>query len=218
MSVDWATISSLATAGGTLVLAVATFAAVRSANRAARAAEESLLDGLRPLLVNSRLQDPPEKISFSDRHWVRVPGGHGAVEANDEAVYLAMALRNVGRGMAVLDGWTAQPGTVWSPQEPDHRPRSEFRRLTRDLYLPAGDFGFWQGAIRDTADPLFARLRDACLTDEGLTIEVLYGDSDGGQRTITRFGMFPVKDPDSGERTWYVVTTRHWSLDRADPR
>jgi hypothetical protein len=32
---DWVTISSLATAGGTLVLAAATFASVRSANRAA---------------------------------------------------------------------------------------------------------------------------------------------------------------------------------------
>ena len=44
-----------------------------------------------------------------DQHWIRVPGGHGVVEANDEAVYLAIALRNVGRGMAVLDSWTAQP-------------------------------------------------------------------------------------------------------------
>ena len=34
---DWVTISALATAGGTLVLAAATFASVRSANRAARA-------------------------------------------------------------------------------------------------------------------------------------------------------------------------------------
>jgi hypothetical protein len=33
--VDWATISSLATAFGTLVLAVATFASIRSANRSA---------------------------------------------------------------------------------------------------------------------------------------------------------------------------------------
>ena len=33
---DWVTISSLATVSGTLVLAVATFASVRSANRAAR--------------------------------------------------------------------------------------------------------------------------------------------------------------------------------------
>ncbi len=215
---NWATVSSLATAGGTLVLAVATFASVRSANRAARAAEESLLDGLRPLLVTSRMQDPPEKVSFADRHWIRVPGGHGAVEASDEAVYLAIALRNVGRGMAVLDSWTAQPGIQLSPQQADHASLDEFRRLSRDLYVPAGDFGFWQGAIRDTADPLFARLRDACLGDEGLTVEILYGDHDGGQRTITRFGMMPGKDPDSGERTWYAVTARHWSLDRADPR
>ena len=44
---DWVTISSLATAGGTLVLAVATFSSVRSANRSARVAERSLLAGLR---------------------------------------------------------------------------------------------------------------------------------------------------------------------------
>ncbi len=138
---DWATISSLATAGGTLVLAVATFASVRSANRAARAAEESLLDGLRPLLVTSRIQDPPEKISFADRHWIRVPGGHGAVEASDDAVYLAIALRNVGRGMAVLDSWTGEPGTVLSAQQPEHAPLGEFRRLTRDLYVPAATSG-----------------------------------------------------------------------------
>ena len=48
---DWATISALATAGGTLVLAVATFASVRSGNRAARLAERSLELGLRPLLM-----------------------------------------------------------------------------------------------------------------------------------------------------------------------
>ena len=34
--IDWTTVSALATGLGTLVLAVATFAAVRSANRAAR--------------------------------------------------------------------------------------------------------------------------------------------------------------------------------------
>jgi hypothetical protein len=57
----WANISALATGFGTLVLAVATFAAVRSANRAARAAERSLLAGLRPLLVPSRLERGPAR-------------------------------------------------------------------------------------------------------------------------------------------------------------
>jgi len=62
---DWASVASLATAAGTLVLAVATFASVRSANRAARAAEQSLLAGLRPLLVASRLHDDTQKVMSS---------------------------------------------------------------------------------------------------------------------------------------------------------
>lgn len=75
---DWGTIASLATAGGTLLLAVSTFASVRSANRAARAAEQSLLVGLRPLMP-SRLPDPEQKILFADRKWLRAPGGGGTL-------------------------------------------------------------------------------------------------------------------------------------------
>jgi hypothetical protein len=43
---------------------MSTFASVRSANRAARAAEEALAVGLQPLLVPSRLQDDRQKIFF----------------------------------------------------------------------------------------------------------------------------------------------------------
>ena len=95
----WATVSALATGFGTLVLAVATFAAVRSANRAARAAERSLLAGLRPLLVPSHPEDGAQKVFFSDDWHAMVPGG-GAVARvgeNDEncgVVYLATSLRN----------------------------------------------------------------------------------------------------------------------------
>jgi hypothetical protein len=42
---DWVTISALATAAGMPVLALAMFASVRSANRAARVAERSLPAG-----------------------------------------------------------------------------------------------------------------------------------------------------------------------------
>ena len=87
-SSDLASIASLATAGGTLVLAVATFAAVRSANRAARAAEQSLLVGLRPLLVPSRLQDETQKVMFGDGKWLQIPGGRATlhpVEGGDHS-------------------------------------------------------------------------------------------------------------------------------------
>lgn len=47
--IDWATASSQPTAGGTLLLAVATFASVRPADRYARVAEQPLRAGLRPV-------------------------------------------------------------------------------------------------------------------------------------------------------------------------
>ena len=62
---DWATIASFATAGGTLVLAGATFSAVRSSNRSARIAEEGLLMSLRPLLVPSLTTDTEQKLIWS---------------------------------------------------------------------------------------------------------------------------------------------------------
>jgi hypothetical protein len=216
VATDWATISSLATAGGTLVLAVATFASVRSANNAARTAERSLLEGLRPLIVPSRFQDPVEKISYADRHWLRVPGGHGAFEVTDDVIYLAIALRNAGRGMAVLHGWHASAG-VTSGGQTEHAALADFRRLTRDLYVPPGDVGFWQGALRDSGEPLFAELADAAKNSEPITIELLYGDQEGGQRAISRFGLLPHEDAE-GNQVWLAAASRHWHLDRAAPR
>lgn len=208
---DWATVSSLATAGGTLVLAIATFATVRTANRGARATERALLAGIRPVLVPSRMEDPPEKVGFADGHWVRVEGGRGIAEATDDAIYLAMALRNVGNGLAVLDRWDLQPGR--SAPDGSHGRPEDFRRLTRDLYVPAGDRGFWQGTYRDRDDPAFAAVRDAIRDRQPLTVDVLYGDHEGGQRTISRFSLVPAPDD-----TWMTSVSRHWNLDRADPR
>jgi hypothetical protein len=213
---DWVTISALATAAGTLVLAIATFASVRSANRAARAAERSLLEGLRPVLVTSRLQDPPEKVVFVDEHWVQLPGGFGSAEVGDEAVYLAIALRNVGRGLAVLDGWWVTPGAVY---EREHAPLEEFRRLTRDLYIAGGDLGFWQGALRDPTEKPFREVADAVDRDEILTVELLYGDHEGGQRMVTRFALRPVPPGhEAGPGKRIAAAARHWHLDAADPR
>src|SRR5690349_19400967 len=102
---DWVTISALASAGGTLVLAGVTVASVRSANRAARVAEQSLLASQRPLLVQARMDDPALKVGFQDDVWFSVPGGQGIAEAREAAVYFVIAIRNVGTGLAVLHGW-----------------------------------------------------------------------------------------------------------------
>jgi hypothetical protein len=215
--VNWETISALSTGVGTLVLAVATFASVRSANRAARTSERALMQGLRPLLFPSRLSDEPLKVSFVDQHWLRVPGGQGAVEATPDVVYLAMSLRNVGSGLAVLDSWHVSTRAEGAPQGADHAPPEEFRRLTRDLYVPPGDIFFWQGALRDNTDAMFDEISRAVKDERALTIELLYGDEEGGQRTITRFSLLAHQPPD-GETVWLSTVSRHWNIDRDDPR
>jgi hypothetical protein len=208
---DWVTISSLATASGTLVLAVATFASVRSANRAARTAERALQVGLRPLLVPSRLEDPLVKVLWVDGHYSRVEGGRAAVEVKDGVVYLAMSLRNVGSGMAVLHGW--HPSAEWLDAGQPHAEPDQFRRHTRDLYVPPGDIGFWQGALRDPNEPGYDEMCEAIQQRRRLVVELLYGDHEGGQRVVSRFALT------SGDgATWLSSVGRHWNLDRPDPR
>ena len=85
---DWVTISALATAGGTLVLAGATFSSVRSAHASTRVTERALLASIRPLLVPTRLEDPLEKIGFLDEHWIRAEGGRAVLEVTPEAIYM----------------------------------------------------------------------------------------------------------------------------------
>jgi hypothetical protein len=210
-TLDWPTIASLATAGGTLVLAFATFASVRSANRSARVAELALQEQRRPVLVQSRLDDPLQKIMFVDRHWVHVPGSGAVVEHIDGVVYLAMSLRNVGAGIGVLQGWVARAGLQTSTVAP--ATELEFRTLTRDLYIPAGDIGLWQGALRDPADAAHSPIVDAVAQREAISIELLYTDQIGGQRTISRFTLVPV-----GEEAWLASVGRHWYLDQEGPR
>ena len=208
---DWPTIASLATAGGTLVLAFATFASVRSANRTARAAERSLQAGLRPLLLPTRADDPPLKVMWHDRHKVALEGGRGLAEEVDGVIYLAASVRNAGAGIAVLHAWYPTVGEQDGSSRPV--PVDQFRRLTRDLYIPAHDVGFWQGAIREPDGPHRLDVSRAITRREQFAIDVLYGDHEGGQRTITRIAFTPF---DSG--VWVTSVSRYWHLDNHEPR
>jgi hypothetical protein len=132
---DWTTVSSLATAGGTLVLAVATFSAVP------------------------------------------FPGQQTSSDA-------------------------------WGDIE-------DFRPQTRALWIAPGDVAFWQGALRDETDPLQKAMASA-VVDGALTIDLLYLDHEGGQRTVSRFSLIrreddqPREEADGAEETdrsggeWWV--------------
>ena len=208
---DWATISSPATAFGTLVLAVATFASIRSANRSARTAERALSFNLRPLLFPSRTDDAMQKVTWMNERMHRLAGAHAVAEATADSVYLAMSLRNVGAGMAVLQSWYVWPDSNIVRDPP--RPLHTFRQLTRDLYIAPNDMGFWQGALRDRSDELFAAISAKIGARQGFAIDVLYCNSEGGQRSVSRFQVVPV-----AEDAWICTVGRHFSLDHDLPR
>jgi hypothetical protein len=223
---DWSTIASLATAGGTLVLALATFAAVRSSNRSARLAEYSMKIGIRALLVPSRLEDPPQRIMWVDDHTAELGGSDGHVEIEDGNVYLAMSIRNAGSGIGVIQGWhlrlqslrpdvdiSSIDGLRQIVDDHPHAEFDEFRPQSRDLYVPGGDIGFWQAAIRDNADPEYDVLVEEVKAQSAIGIELLYTDHEGGQPSITLFVVRPREDG-----TWLCAAVRHWNLDRPDPR
>jgi hypothetical protein len=207
---DWTTIASLSTAGGTLVLAIATFSSVRASQRTARIAEQALLIGLRPVLAPTNEDDSPITVAFVDQHMVSVAGGTGSMELEEGHFYFVIPLRNVGQGLAVLHSWRVAPRDSRAAQQP---PADSFRRLSRDLYIPAGGTGFWQGAIRDADDEMRAGIDEAFAEGEPLIVDLLYGDYEGGQRTISRFSVSR-----TGEEGWLVGVVRHWRLDGVSPR
>jgi hypothetical protein len=218
--VEWATISSLATAAGTLVLAVATFVSVRSANRSARVAEAALLVNTRPLLSPSRFDDPPQKVYFQEGIAFRIEGGRGLAHHSEAAgvIYLGLSLRNAGQGVGVIHGWRFHAGRELNPQRPDP---GSFRRQSLDLVIAPGDLGYWEGALRDSDDPHHADAIEA-VKESGLgvvTIDLLYGDHEGGQRAISRMMLHRVS-PDGPDKppAWLTTVVRHWNLDRPDPR
>ncbi len=215
---DWSTIASLGTATGTLVLAIATFSSVRSSNRSARIAEQALRLNLRPVLHPSRATDPGEKVRFGDGRNVGVDGGAAAFERDEDSFYFLIPLRNIGSGLAILHGWRLERmarafNPAGSQREAPPDPGG-FQRQSRDLYVPPGDVGFWQGAIRLADDPFRADAERALDRGDPVSIDLLYGDETGGQRTISRFVLTPREQ--SGQ--WTPAVIRHWHLDAPAPR
>jgi hypothetical protein len=93
-----------------------------------------------------------------------------------------------------------------------HAAEEEFHRQSVDLYIPAGDIGMWQGALRNPDDPVREVTVEAVDAGQPIVVELLYTDQVGGQRAITRFGLVPAGD------SWLASVIRHWYLDWDGPR
>ena len=120
-----------------------------------------------------------------------IGGGDGGLGPRDSVLYFSLSLRNVGNG----DRRAARVAGKSSNQAPHTNeprpPLDEFVMQTRDMYIPVGDIGFWQGAIRDLADPRYPAARKTVENRNEWMVDLLYGDQDGGQRAISRFRCQP---------------------------
>jgi hypothetical protein len=85
-------------------------------------------------------------------------------------------------------------------------PPGTFAPQQRDLLISATRSGFWQAALRDPAAPAYQEVTQAVATSGRVTVDVLYGDHEGGQPSVTRFVLLP----DAG--SWRCDATRYWSL------
>ncbi len=213
----WATLADAGTAAGTLVLAAATFVAVRAATRSTRIAERALLAGQRPVLAPAGRDEGEQSVQFADGRVFPVSTGQALIRNDAGTIYLAIPLCNVGTGLAMLRGYRLQgesasdiaqdPRGVARHLRGDPPPMpTAFLPQQRDLLISASRVGFWQAALRDPAVPLYTEITLAVETQGRVTVDVLYGDHEGGQPSITRFVLLP----DAG--SWRCDATRYWSL------
>jgi hypothetical protein len=210
---DWVTISALATAAGTLVLALATFASVRSANRAARVAERRMLESLRPMLTASRLQDPPEKIRVVDGRWSRFRVAAVLYSTRTDRLPDDGAAKR-GRGLAVLHGWQCASG--YGPA------RTSTRSPTRcagwpETFSRPGRHRVLAGALCNPSQPIsgeVVRAVEECA--DGPIIDLQYGDDEGGSACDQPFALTPHESEDGATR-WLASMSRHWNLDPCKP-
>ena len=66
-------------------------------------------------------------------------------------------------------------------------------------------------------DPTYQAMAEAIDNREMISLELLYSDQVGAQRTISRFGLIPY-ETENGVVEWFGAIDRHWYLDRAGPR
>lgn len=213
----WVAIADIGTAAGTLVLAAATFVAVRASVRSTRIAERTLLVGQRPVLAPTGPDDPSGSIQFADGRVFPVSGGQALVHNEPGVIYLAIPLRNEGAGLALLHGYRLEgergsnvaddPSGVARHLRGDPPPLARaFSLQQRDVLISTRRPGFWQAALRDPKGLLYKQMKLAIETQGRITVDVLYGDHEGGQPTVTRFVLLP----EAG--AWRCDTAHHWNL------
>jgi hypothetical protein len=116
-----------------------------------------MMIGTKPVLIPSREEDPVQRLRFGDGTFLNIAGNGAAAEQHDGRIHMGIGLRNGGAGLAVILGWRARTqageeartgeSVVGRQGEVPTPSLADFRRQQLDLYIPAGETGFWQGGL-----------------------------------------------------------------------
>jgi hypothetical protein len=77
-----------------------------------------------------------------------------------------------------------------------------------------GDNGFWEGAYRDPSVEEFKEVTAAIEAGNTLSLSLLYGDFQGGQRVVSQLTLRRGESDDA----WLASAVRHFNVDQPDPR
>ena len=183
---DTSTIASLATAGGTLVLAMATFSSTRSANRSAAHHRAGAQGGAAPGAV--------QRSSAGSAAEGRIRATiTGSCCATGSRPCRSPRRTCISRSRCAMSppGWPCCTAGTFGPsgwRRTPRRPRSRsFAGSRATCMCPPATSASGRRRYAIPAMPLYEPLREAIAARSAICVDILYGDHEGGQRTITRF-------------------------------
>jgi len=207
----------------TTLLAIVTFALVCATYLMAQTAKRQFGRQLLPILIPSRIRDPIRKVYFSNNTWQMLYGDQVLVDSVD-TLYVAIPLRNIGSGTAVVRGLSIPDVGPDDDALPRRRPSlKNLIAAKTDLLLGPGDISHLSiDSEAQTAD----RQRHALQTqveridrDSGVYLDILHCDHVRRQHNITRIELAQVSEKSSSSGTTsgaehIARAVKHWPLRR----
>lgn len=117
-------------------------------------------------------------------------------------VYLAVSIRNVGSGVAVLHGWHVQAGLQ---TQRSHPPLEEFTTQNLDIYVAPDGNGLWLSALRDPAPGLITAPQCWLFSARWLRLSDMTENNAAREVCIWTYWVRP-----EAEEGFKALLARHW--------
>lgn len=197
----------------TIALAVAT---VTVALLSARQIKHNLL----PIMVPARPDGRKRVARFTLEKHVTIRNADTYAEFDGDGVCLAVCLRNIGSGVAVLKGFDASPNDSAEPASYDVPSLSRFASALHALYLGPGDAAYLAifTSLDSSRTDAYEVVQETVPNGASLLLDLVYTDHSGGQLTISRLELEWATDVDryvaKVARYWRPSKIKRWKVAR----